>query len=374
MKSARIKTEWASVVITQDDNAIVCLQPNGAPECLWFSSADELGQAISDKKLCVKKWSVAVPRNDCIVKSVALPASDLAEAAKMMAFELASLVPLPIDELVYGCTLVKKHENTLTVLVYILRLSTLDKVLEPYRSRGIEPSNIVPDSLAIQTWFENELPVAAGTSLSAFVDSDRCTLLSSINGCLQSIDDLSWSSDNEDLRYGNLVREVRQHSAELSGRNGHPVTLALGGLGHYTGKLKDELQTTYDAPQAVRSQVHVAPNPTSICHPFNGQPDRSANFLYECATTSGLHCLASQMQHPLANLMPADYLRKQQKKLRLRQDKGHRGIWEAYLNSIRGGALPIPYAHLFGVSRAAIAAVDALRSGLRIDISPLMDA
>jgi predicted dehydrogenase/threonine dehydrogenase-like Zn-dependent dehydrogenase len=49
---------------------------------------------------------------------------------------------------------------------------------------------------------------------------------------------------------------------------------------------------------------------------------------------------------------------------RLRQDKGHRAIWEAFTNAIlAGGPPPIPYSHLFGVTRATFAAVDALRTG-----------
>ncbi len=47
---------------------------------------------------------------------------------------------------------------------------------------------------------------------------------------------------------------------------------------------------------------------------------------------------------------------------RLRQDKGHRAGWEAFLQAAKtGGAAPIPYAHLFGVTRASFAAVQALR-------------
>ncbi|MBI3160639.1 MAG: bi-domain-containing oxidoreductase [Chloroflexi bacterium] len=47
---------------------------------------------------------------------------------------------------------------------------------------------------------------------------------------------------------------------------------------------------------------------------------------------------------------------------RLRQDKGHKAAWEAFIASLQtGGPPPIPYAHIFGVHRAALAAVAALR-------------
>ncbi|HEX7976704.1 MAG TPA: bi-domain-containing oxidoreductase, partial [Anaerolineales bacterium] len=54
---------------------------------------------------------------------------------------------------------------------------------------------------------------------------------------------------------------------------------------------------------------------------------------------------------------------------RLRQDKGHAAEWEAFAAAILSGGLPpIPYNHLFGVTRAAFAAVEALRSGKEVGI------
>lgn len=48
----------------------------------------------------------------------------------------------------------------------------------------------------------------------------------------------------------------------------------------------------------------------------------------------------------------------------LRQDKGHQAEWKAFAAAIQaGGPPPIPYEHLFGVTRASFAAVDALRNG-----------
>jgi predicted dehydrogenase len=49
---------------------------------------------------------------------------------------------------------------------------------------------------------------------------------------------------------------------------------------------------------------------------------------------------------------------------RLRQDKGHLGEWQAFTRALRaGGPPPIPYDQIYGVTRAAIAAVQSLRSG-----------
>lgn len=62
--------------------------------------------------------------------------------------------------------------------------------------------------------------------------------------------------------------------------------------------------------------------------------------------------------------------RRKVRRSRLRQDKGHKAEWQAFVEAItRSGEPPIPYDHLFGVSRATFAAVDALRSGGRKNIN-----
>ncbi len=53
----------------------------------------------------------------------------------------------------------------------------------------------------------------------------------------------------------------------------------------------------------------------------------------------------------------------------LRQDKGHRGGWEAFLNALRNGQQPpIPYAQIIGVTQASFAAVQSLQENRRIEI------
>jgi predicted dehydrogenase len=61
--------------------------------------------------------------------------------------------------------------------------------------------------------------------------------------------------------------------------------------------------------------------------------------------------------------------RRQVWRSRLRQDKGHQAEWEAFTAAITsGGPPPIPYRHLFGVTTATFAAVQALRSGETVAI------
>ncbi len=56
--------------------------------------------------------------------------------------------------------------------------------------------------------------------------------------------------------------------------------------------------------------------------------------------------------------------RRQSVRTRLIQDKGHRAAWEAFTAAIiETGRPPVPYSHLFGVTRATFAALRALQTG-----------
>ena len=55
----------------------------------------------------------------------------------------------------------------------------------------------------------------------------------------------------------------------------------------------------------------------------------------------------------------------------LRQNKGHQGAWQAFLAAVQGGKTPpIPYEQMIGVTQTTFAAVQALRSGEKVLISP----
>jgi predicted dehydrogenase len=62
--------------------------------------------------------------------------------------------------------------------------------------------------------------------------------------------------------------------------------------------------------------------------------------------------------------------RRQVAQSRLRQDKGHGAIWQAFAEAIQsGGQPPIPYSHLFGVHRAVFAALESLRTSRVVDLA-----
>jgi predicted dehydrogenase len=53
----------------------------------------------------------------------------------------------------------------------------------------------------------------------------------------------------------------------------------------------------------------------------------------------------------------------------LKQDKGHKGAWLAFLESLQSEKTPpIPYQHMIGVTLASFAALESLRSGKTVEI------
>jgi len=62
--------------------------------------------------------------------------------------------------------------------------------------------------------------------------------------------------------------------------------------------------------------------------------------------------------------------RRQIKRQSLRQDKGHKNAWLAFLNAVQTAKEPpIPYEQLIGVTQASFAAVESLRSGKPVKIT-----
>jgi len=147
------KNKWASVKITSSDSAILSANSVNPSSCLYFENIDQLFEAIRKRQIRVKHWIVSVPDSLCITKSIELPATDMDQAYRMLEFELSSYLPLPAEELVYGCVPVSRNKGLLKLLVYILKVKTLESILAKFKSVGIKPSKVIVDSVAVQSWF-----------------------------------------------------------------------------------------------------------------------------------------------------------------------------------------------------------------------------
>jgi len=314
MKIMTIKTEWASLSLAEDGNVIVCAKCNGTPCCVRFNSLEQLKQAIEKKKVSAKKWAVAVPRSLCILKPLTLPAKDLAEASKMIEFELFSLVPLPADETVYGTTFLNKQDNMLNVLVCILKLNTLKGHLEPYRAIGIEPHSIILNSLAINFWFNTTGPFAIKSAIIALVNKHNCAVQTCINGNLHKANELTLASQDISASSHEIVGEILQQREELPTLLKKTTVFLIAGEDEYVSEVKNLLCSVPNDP-TITNKVSVFPNPRIIYHTGDHKSkDDVDRFSFEAIIAAGLFELAANLKLPYSNLLPQQFAKRYKRK------------------------------------------------------------
>lgn len=312
MKKRKIKTDWASLTVTGEGQAVVCVECNSTPRCLQFHSLEELQKALYSKKIAVKKWAVAVPRSLCILKPLTVPASDMTEVAKMLEFELPSLVPLPPNEIVYGCTLLNKQDNMLKVLVCILKLSVLNEYLGPYEAIGIEPRRITLDSLAVQNWFSAAGGVTSDAKISVFVEKCRCIVLTCINGDFHMTYEGYLREEHVEISSREVVQEILSRQDQLPTSLREKTAILLAGAKEYTSEIESMLRV---APgEAACEKVRIVESPQIACCQ-GGNDDRDGNGLsFEAVVTTGLFELAVNSKLPYSNLLPREYLKRARRK------------------------------------------------------------
>jgi type II secretory pathway component PulL len=317
VKAKRVKTQWASIDLADDGNVIVCVKSNGAPCCIRFDSLEQLKQAIDHKKISAKKWAVAVPRSSCILKKVTLPASDMNEAAKMIEFELPSLVPLSPDEFVYGCTPLNQQENMLNVLVCILKLSVLEEFLKPYRAVGIQPHRIAFDSLAINNWFNIIEIVASGPLINILANKHKGAVQMCVGGNLQRVSDLVSANGDVTMSSSEIVEEILNQQEELPALLKDTYEVLIAGVDEYALEVKN-LLSSKARDLSVSDRISIVPNPRIDCYEQDGKCVHDNNkFCFETAIAAGLLELAANSKHPYSNLLPQQYIRRQERRVLL---------------------------------------------------------
>jgi hypothetical protein len=309
-KSLTIKTEWASLCLADDGNVIVCAKYNGTPRCVRYSSLEQFRQAINEKRVLIKKLAVVVPRSSCILKSLALPASDLDEASRMIEFELPSLVPLSADETIYGLTLLNRQDNMLNTLVCILKLHALEEHLEPYRVTGIEIHRIALSSLAIQSWFNAASPVTSKAIICALANKHRCAVQTCIDSNLYRANELNLDCSDAAASSHEIVGEMLRQQDELSASLKETVIFVLAGSENRILEVKSLLCSILPKSDEAE-KVSVIPTP-SVQHYTDGviSEDDCDRFVWECMITSGLFDMSVRAQLPHSNLLPRQYAKR----------------------------------------------------------------
>ena len=215
------KPRWASVKITSSDSAIVCLS-----SCLYFENIGQLAEAIKKRQIRAKHWVISIPDRLCIQKTIELPALSMEQAYKMLEFELSSHLPLPAEELVYGCVPVSKNGNLIKVSVYILKIKSLKGILAKFKSIGIRPARVMVDSIAAQRWFNQD---GKNAEITLLFGKDNLSLFAAKDGSLQRQEEISFRGSGLEGKREHITEQVNHLAAEITVDKPPVLKIAVSG-------------------------------------------------------------------------------------------------------------------------------------------------
>jgi len=311
-KTTRIKTTWASLSVAENGEAIVCVKGNDSLRCLRFESLEQLGRALSQRALVVRKWAVAAPRDLCIVKSLSLPAADLAEAARMIEFEVPSLVPLPAEEVIYGCTVAGRQGNLLDVLVYIVKADVLERYLGVYKVVGIEPQRIIPDIVATYAWFKTVCSGPSERSIFVLAGQEQCHILTSEESNFQSGQRMHLNGDPAASAF-EIAREILHQGRQIGACPENRIMVVLTGRQDLISPVEARLRSQMDDAGAL--DVTITAGPEVRHHRWgDGTEDGGGYESYEDVAAAGLLQLSVGAKQPHANLVPRGYLARERQR------------------------------------------------------------
>lgn len=297
------KTKWASVRMTPTGSVALCLNSNDLSSCLYFENTEELAEAIKKRHLSIKNWIISIPDSLCITKSIELPASDIAQAHKMLEFELSSYLPLPTEELVYGSRFVSKNEGLLKVLVYILKVNILEDILAKYKSIGIRPSKVMIDSVAVQSWFGQDKNRDVAQIDLLFGDKHLFAATAK-DGSFRRYDEISLQGRSFENQRELITEEIKHLLAEISTDKHQPV-LKIAARGDIKPKIENWFNGDFQ-----KIEFMELPKLNSFS---NGTFPKN-DLTFEFVLTSGLIKAAEDPDFIFLNLLPRNVLKKARQK------------------------------------------------------------
>ncbi len=293
----RIKTQWAGLALNDDGRVVVCVKENSHRKCLCFDSLTHLKTALDHRAFVVGKWIVSLPVQSCILKTVTLPALDMEEAAKMVEFELPDLVPMPADQLSYGCSVLNKHQNMLDVLVCLARTNDIEQHLDRFAELGIKPHFVYADSFAVWNWVACKQQQTTSPWIAALLNETNAIVVSSVNDNLQQVSEINASTSS--ALNDKLVEQIVNQDKSMTDSTDSACHVLLVGSDGPVHELKDRLQ------DMLEPAILELP---SIIHYGNGDHNDTANLCLAGTIAAGLFDIAAKKRLLHCNLLPLKYL------------------------------------------------------------------
>lgn len=316
---AAIHTDIATVGVSPQGYALVGSLKGQMPSCIFFEDLDKLGQAISAGKIKVRRWAVCVPHQICICKKISLPTTNLAEAVKMVEFELPSRVPIPLEELTYGCTLATSVENSLTLWVYAIRLSVLERYLEDYRTIGLNVTMITVDALALHRWATSQARGQVDKALIFAEFGDNGLFLATQKGHLQQMG--SWNLQANGVMQSLLpmLQETLQGHQQPDGDIGLIQTSGTDVSFPRLDTIQEHINHLLPNGSDIKLTPVDLPDPLEWCSPWNGEHGTRQELLEACTVVLGTLLQTQQPEFIHQNLAPRQWVAAQQQRVRQRR-------------------------------------------------------
>lgn len=297
------KNSWAAVKITSEGSPILSLKSANVPACLYFQNTDQLADAVRRRQISVKRWVISVPDNLCITKSIELPAAGMDQAYRMLEFELSSYLPLPVEELVYGCVPVNRSEGLLKVLVYILKVKTLEDVLAKFKSIGIRPSRVMVDSVAVESWFKQDRDNDI-SQINILFGKDNLSISAVVGSSLKRYEDISLQNDYLQNQREHITDEINHITAEIPIEDQqHVLRIAA------KTDIKPEIKNWFDGDY---NNIDFLELPQLNSFAKGVLPEN--DYTFESVVTQGLVKAAEDSDFIFLNLLPGKALKRAEQK------------------------------------------------------------
>ena len=313
-----IHVESAGLSLSKQGFVILSVPKNGRPSCICFKDLAQLGQAIAGGQVKVRRWAVSLPNKLCICKKVTLPTPHLEEAVKMVEFELPGIVPIPLSELTYGCSLAQQREGSVTLWVYVAKLSKLYQHLEPLQEVGIHPSTITVDSLAFFHWIAHFAQGHADNALLFTEDKNGGVFLDAYAGGLLQID--TWEPPK--LQTPGRIASFLQHAIQTRRQKDDLASLptcVYTATEEHTEGVETAIENTLNQLEPIQRIPITLPDPMEWCSPWNGQFGTREELANACTISVGTMKQAQEGDCSYQNLAPAQLLAAQRRRIRQQQ-------------------------------------------------------